>query len=99
MNWYKRAKEIFKDDEFSKSKWKFVDSSFIEAISYYSPLRILEVKMKNGRIYAFSDVPKKTFENFMNASSKGNFFNEVIRKRYTLKILKKIKGNLEGKIE
>ena len=85
MNWYKIAKEILEDDEFSKSKWKKVDSSFIDAIAYYKPLRLLEVKMKNGKQYSFGDVPIETFENFMNAGSKGSFFNDVIRKRYTTK--------------
>jgi len=86
LNWYKTAKaEISNEDldDFVKSKWIPVDSGWIDAIAYYEPIGMLEVKLSNGREYSFANVPSKIFENFMQSSSKGQFFNEVIRKKYS----------------
>jgi len=83
MNWYKKA-ELSDDDfkEITTPKWISVESSFISDIAYYEPLKILEVRFKNGQIYGFGDVPKKVFEDFMEAKSKGEFFNKVVKKNY-----------------
>ena len=85
LNWYKTAKaEISNEDldDFVKSKWIPVDSGWIDAVAYYEPLGMLEVRLSNGREYSFANVPSKTFENFMQSSSKGQFFNEVIKKKH-----------------
>lgn len=91
MNWYKIAKkEIFEifnetpeEDQFGgKDKWTSVDSSFITDAAYYEPLGMFEIKMKNGKEYSFAGVPKKIYEDFMASSSKGSFFNRVIKERY-----------------
>jgi hypothetical protein len=85
VNWYRRAQtEITDEDieEFGKSKWIPVDSSFIKSVAYYEPLGMFEVLLESGREYSFADVPKKTFDAFMQATSKGRFFNEVIKKNY-----------------
>jgi hypothetical protein len=69
-------------EEFSREKWIPIhDSSFIDAIAYYEPLRKLEVKI-HGKEYIHDDVPKRVFKNFMKAESKGKFYNDVIKGRY-----------------
>ena len=68
-----------------KDKWVSVDSSFISEVSYYAPLKILDVRMKSGKIYSFINVPKSTYTRFMNSQSKGEFFNRVIKRRYKTK--------------
>jgi hypothetical protein len=83
INWYKKA--TLTDNEFNEitmPKWISVDSSFISDIAYYEPLKILEVRFKNGQIYGFGDVPVKAYEDFMEAKSKGEFFNRIIKQRY-----------------
>ena len=84
MNWYKKAKELdIKElEKIVAPKWQDVQSSFIKAIAYYEPLKLLEVKMKNGKTYTFGDVPESVYEEFMQSPSKGAFFNSVIRDKY-----------------
>ena len=72
-------------DEVTQSKWQDIESSFISGVSYFEPLRLLEIKMKSGKEYIFSDVPKSIFKKFMESSSKGKFFNEIIKKKYKSK--------------
>ena len=66
----------------TESKWIPVESSFIEAVAYYRPLKMFEVKLKNGSEYSYSGVPEIVYKNFMRAKSKGEFFNRAIKKRY-----------------
>ena len=84
MGWYKIAKELSDADfeEITKSKWIPVDSSFINSVSYFDGLKMFEIKLKNGTEYSFKNVPRKVFERFMAAKSKGKFFNEVIKEKY-----------------
>ena len=87
MTWYKKAKQLSQEDfdEIVKDRWIPVESSFIEAATYYEPLNILEIKMKNGREYQFNNVPPNIFEAFMKSNSKGRFFNEVIKEKYKVR--------------
>jgi len=82
MNWYKAAKKKKNTKDVHPTDWVHVDSSFISAVAYNEDLGFLEVRMKSGRDYLFDGVPKKTYDAFMDADSKGRFFNEVIKKRY-----------------
>ena len=91
MSWYMKSKSenlnIFaKDEEFgARDKWINVDSSFISKVAYYEPLEMFEIKMKNvNREYSFTGVPKEVFEAFMEADSKGTFFNKEIKNKYRL---------------
>ncbi len=87
MNWYKIAKELTEQEyqELSKSKWEPVDSSFITEMAYYELAGVLEVKLKSGNKYTFMNVPKNIYKRFQKAPSKGQFFNNIIRKNYVLK--------------
>jgi hypothetical protein len=85
LNWYKRSQFDLTDKEFeesTKSKWIPVKSSWITDVAYYEPMGFFEVKLKNGKEYMYKDVPKKVYEDFMKAKSKGEFFNRVIRDKY-----------------
>jgi len=95
MNWYKTAKmeteqekwerldrELIKEIE-ENPKWIPINSSFIKAVAYYEPLEMFEIVMKrDNKLYMHQPVPKKVFDDFMAAESKGRFYNEVIRKKY-----------------
>lgn len=67
------------------SKWISVSSSFIKAIAYYKPLKMLEVQFTDGREYRYVGVPSVVYRNFMKAKSKGEYFNRVIKRKYTQK--------------
>lgn len=71
-------------DEYRKV-WTPIDSSFIHEVSYNENSRILRVKIRNQgtiRTYKFINVPKNIYDNFMAAPSKGNFFNNIIKRRF-----------------
>lgn len=72
------------DAYLKRDPWEQVDSSFILAIAYFYGAGVLEIKMKNGKKYTFMGVPRKVYEEFKAAPSKGRFFNEIIRKRYVM---------------
>jgi len=72
MSWYKRA----------KSKWGAVKSSWITDVSYNESNKNMDIRLKNGKEYTFEDVPQKVYDDFMEAKSKGEYFNRIIRKQY-----------------
>jgi len=89
MSWYKKSKDEtsgWTEKEFEKefgSYMKPVESECISEVGYYEPLGILEVRFKrSGQKYTHKDVPKKVYEDFMDAKSKGEFYNRVIKTRY-----------------
>ena len=87
MNWYKKAQiklnKITDEelDEFAKSKWIPVQSTFITDVAYYEPLGMFEVRLKNGKEYSYPNISKKVFKDFMSAKSKGEFFNRKIKNK------------------
>jgi len=99
MNWYKRAekeesfwpKPKMSDKEYadwvaaSEKKWTHVDSSFIDGVTYDEDRDELGVKMGGEREYFFEGVPKDVFDDFMDSGSKGQFFNNIIKRKYKRK--------------
>lgn len=59
-----------------------VQSSNLSAIGYDSETETLEVEFLNGTAYEYRNVPQVVYEQFMNASSLGSFFNREISKNY-----------------
>jgi lysyl-tRNA synthetase class 2 len=57
-------------------------SSVIARISHDAPKRILHVRFVSGRDYAYFGVPRRVYDAFRTAPSKGKFFNRRIRDRY-----------------
>jgi hypothetical protein len=62
--------------------WKLVDSSFIEKIGFRSNVSQICVRMINrtAPIYCYQG-DSETFSEFLNASSKGQFYNSMIKPR------------------
>jgi hypothetical protein len=65
-----------------------VSSSNIDSIGYDEKSKLLEVMFLNGHIYEYLGVDKKTYLEFMKASSKGTFLNTIIIKRYEARKIK-----------
>jgi hypothetical protein len=59
-----------------------VSSSAILRIGYDEPSHELRITFVTGNAYAYFDVPRIVYERFLQASSKGTFFNENIKDRY-----------------
>ena len=60
-----------------------VDSSNIKSLGYDNESKALEVEFTNGAVYRYSGVGKRTFEELMETKSKGAFFHENIRGKYS----------------
>ncbi|RPI16911.1 MAG: KTSC domain-containing protein [Ignavibacteriae bacterium] len=59
-----------------------VISSFIDSVGYSEEKKILEIKIKKGKIYQYYSVPIERYIGLLNASSKGRYFDRYIRDRY-----------------
>ena len=60
-----------------------VTSSNIGAIGYDGIAQMLKVQFSTGKTYLFYDVPLEVYDQFLSAQSKGKFFAEHIRSKYT----------------
>ena len=59
-----------------------VNSSSICSVGYDCSTDTLEVEFVNGSIYQYYGVQNNIYENFLVASSKGQFFNTYVRSAY-----------------
>jgi len=59
-----------------------VQSSSVASVGYLPRARTLEVRFRNGTVYQYFEVPNAIFALFLEASSKGTFFNEAVRSRF-----------------
>jgi hypothetical protein len=59
-----------------------VISSAIARIEYDELSRELQVTFVGGRTYTYYDVPRDVYVGFVNAPSKGQYFNDRIKDRY-----------------
>lgn len=60
--------------------WVEAESSFINQIAYEDGK--LYVKFKGGDVVIYSDVPEKTYKDFLKSASKGKFFMAAIKERF-----------------
>lgn len=59
-----------------------VSSSNIASIGYDARTLTLEVEFIGGSIYQYFDVPETVYQEFMRASSKGQFLHTNIKNNY-----------------
>jgi len=59
-----------------------VNSSNIQSIGYDVQSTTLEVEFTSGDVYQYFDVPDFLYQQFLNASSHGQFLNDNIRYNY-----------------
>lgn len=56
-----------------------VESSVIASVGYDKERRDLMVEFKSGEIYMYQGVPPIVYEKFLEAESKGSFFNSNVK--------------------
>ena len=61
-----------------------VDSDALAQVEYEPASRTLFVRFISGEWYAYLDVPQLTFQRLLAAESKGRFFREDVRDRYSV---------------
>ena len=59
-----------------------VSSSNLRSIGYEPETATLEVEFNNGSVYQYHGVSKEIFDSFMQAGSKGSYFNANIKNNY-----------------
>lgn len=59
-----------------------VNSTNIRSIGYDKQTATLEVEFTSGDIYQYFNVPEYLYQQFLNASSYGQFLNDNIRYNY-----------------
>jgi hypothetical protein len=64
-------------------------STAIRFISYDADSERLSVTFVTGRRYIYENVPEKIYDEFLNASSRGQFFNFEIRDRFPYREVKR----------
>lgn len=67
-------------------------STVIESFEYDASKRQLLVVFRSGRRYVYEEVPGDTYDAMRRSPSKGEFFNEHIRDRYTFRRLQEKHG-------
>ncbi len=60
-----------------------IDSDAIAQVEYDASTHSLFVRFTSGEWYAYLDVPPPTYQRLLAADSKGRFFQEAVRDRYT----------------
>lgn len=60
-----------------------VISDAISAIGYDPDTQQMRVRFTSGKTYDFCRVPADVHERFMRSTSKGSFYNDRIRGRYS----------------
>ncbi len=59
-----------------------VASSCLNSVGYDPKRQILEVEFVDGDVYQYFDVPRQTYEEFLQAESMGQFMNWRIKERF-----------------
>lgn len=62
-----------------------VTSSSLNSVGYDPKRQILEVEFVDGDVYQYFDVPRQTYEAFLQAESMGQFMNWRIKERHQYK--------------
>jgi len=60
-----------------------VSSSNLASVGYDSTTRILRVEFRSGAVYEYSEVPEAEYQGLMGANSKGSYFHQNIKDRYS----------------
>ena len=59
-----------------------VSSTNIRSIGYDPQSAVLEVEFTSGDVYQYFNVPENLYQQFLHASSHGQFLNDNIRYNY-----------------
>lgn len=66
----------------------FIDSEAAFAVKYFEADKVLRIWYTSGGVYEYSDVPLEEYDRLMNAESKGQYINFVIKEKYDYKDVK-----------
>jgi hypothetical protein len=61
---------------------RVVESRLFQAVKYDGATRTLVLVFHSGSAYAFRDVPRRVYDDFLRIVNRGEYFNRNIRKVY-----------------
>ena len=73
-----------------------LDSTILAWVRYFPDLCLLQVGLRPGPDYEYSEVPATTYLELLAAESKGRYFNYHIRKDFPCQQIKKRTAGLEN---
>lgn len=59
-----------------------VESSNIAAVGYDPETQVLDIEFNNGARYSYDDVPKRVYDELLNAPSIGRYFSSNVKTQY-----------------
>lgn len=68
------------------SAWADKDTA-LGKVSYDGEKKVLTVVFEKGGTYEYANVPQATYDDLQKAESKGDYFNQHVRGKYTAKKL------------
>lgn len=72
--------------------YKPIESRIFEAVKYEGATRVLTVVFHSGAAYAFYEVPRQVYDDFLRIVNRGEYFNRNIRKVYRSERLDRYPG-------
>lgn len=64
------------------AQFRRIESRIFDGASYDGATRTLTLRFDSGSTYAFHDVPRQVYDDFLRIVNHGEYFNRHIRKRY-----------------
>ena len=74
-----------------------VESTALRAVAYDGGRGVLQLEFCTRAIYQYYGVPAAVYEALLSASSKGSYFNQVIRGRFSFALCASEQTGLAGK--
>ena len=59
-----------------------LDSSSLASVAYDAERTILQIEFRDHTVYQYIEVPENIHQDFLQADSKGAYFNKYVRNRY-----------------
>lgn len=59
-----------------------INSGAVVSAGYEKKDHVAEIELRGGKVYRYHGVAPSTWHEFMNAGSKGAFFNSVIKQHH-----------------
>ena len=64
-----------------------VESTMLARVAYDDAGGLLQLEFRSRATYQYFGVPAAVYEGLLNATSKGNYFNRVIRARFSYSLV------------
>lgn len=62
-----------------------INSSLVKSAAYYPTINILQITFPSGEVYAYFNVPPKTYLDLATSESKGKYFHKSIINKFPYK--------------